>query len=62
MEGLFEMQKEHSGLKRVKERRKSIEILCIFFGIYTANEVSLSGEKPPKWFRRPEAPLVERTF
>ena len=42
MEGSFGTQKEHYDLRRVKARTKRTEILYIFFGIYTANEVQLA--------------------
>lgn len=42
MEGSFGTQKEHYDLKRVKARTKLTEILYIFFGIHTANEVQLT--------------------
>lgn len=42
MEGSFGTQKEHYNLHRVKARRKTTEILYIFFGIHTANLVHLA--------------------
>lgn len=42
MEGSFGTQKEHYGLRKVAARIKSTEILLIFFGIHTANVVSLA--------------------
>lgn len=42
MEGSFGTQKEHYGLRKVKARIKSTEILTIFFGIHTANLVHLA--------------------
>ena len=41
MEGSFGTQKEHYDQRRVKARTKLTEILYIFFGIHTANEVQL---------------------
>ena len=42
MEGSFGTQKEHYDLKRVKARTKKTEIMCIFFGIHTANVTQLA--------------------
>ena len=42
MEGSFGTQKEHYDLRRAKARTKRTEILCIFFGIHTANVVQLA--------------------
>lgn len=42
MEGSFGTQKEHYGLRKAAARIKSTEILLIFFGIHTANVVSLA--------------------
>ena len=42
MEGSFGTQKEHYDLRRVKARTKQTEVLCIFFGIHTANVVQLA--------------------
>ena len=41
MEGSFETQKEHYGLRKVAARIKSTEIMRIFFGVHTANVVNL---------------------
>ena len=42
LEGSFGTQKEHYGLRKIAARIKSTEILLIFFGIHTANVVSLA--------------------
>ena len=42
MEGSFETQKEHYGLKWINGRIKKTEILIIFFGIHTTNAVQLA--------------------
>jgi len=34
-------EKQHYGLDRIKARTKQTEILCIFFGIQTANAVRM---------------------
>ncbi|MDD7129073.1 MAG: hypothetical protein PUH91_09730 [Prevotella sp.] len=39
MEGFFQTQKEHYGLKRINGRIKKTGILIIFFGIHTTNAV-----------------------
>ena len=41
MEGSFDTQKEHYGLRKIAARIKSTEIMLIFFGIHTANVVNL---------------------
>lgn len=42
MEGFFQTQKEHYGLKRINGRIKKTGILIIFFGIHTTNAVQLA--------------------
>lgn len=42
MEGSFGTQKEHYGMRRIKARKKEIEMLYIFFGIHAANVVHLA--------------------
>jgi len=42
MEGSFGTQKEHYDMRRIKARKKETEILCIFFGIHSANAVLLA--------------------
>lgn len=42
MEGSFGTQKEHYGLRKIAARLKSTEIMLIFFGIHTANVVTLA--------------------
>jgi hypothetical protein len=42
MEGSFGTEKEHYGLTRIKARTKENEILWIFFGVHTANAVSIA--------------------
>ena len=39
LEGSFGTQKQHYSLLRIKARNRKTEILCIFFGIHTANAV-----------------------
>jgi hypothetical protein len=42
MEGSFGTEKEHYGLTRIKARTEENEILWIFFGVHTANAVSIA--------------------
>lgn len=42
MEGAFGTQKNHYGLNRIYARTAKNEILCIFFGIHTANAIEIS--------------------
>ena len=41
LEGSFGTEKQHYGLEKIKARTKQTEILCIFFGIHTANAVRM---------------------
>lgn len=41
LEGSFGTEKEHYGLRKIKARTKKTEILCIFFGIHTANALQI---------------------
>ena len=41
LEGSFGIEKEHYGLKRIRARSRSTEILWIFFGIHTVNAVEI---------------------
>ena len=41
LEGSFGTQKQHYSLARIKVRNRKTEILWIFFGIHTANAVSM---------------------
>ena len=41
LEGSFGIQKQHYSLSRIKARNRKTEILWIFFGIHTANAVSM---------------------
>jgi hypothetical protein len=42
MEGSFGTEKEHYGLQKIKARTELNEILWIFFGVHTANAVSIA--------------------
>ena len=42
MEGSFGTEKEHYGLTKIKARTEENEILWIFFGVHTANAVSIA--------------------
>jgi hypothetical protein len=42
MEGSFGTEKEHYGLTKIKARTEQNEILWIFFGVHTANAVSIA--------------------
>lgn len=44
MEGSFGTEKEYYGLQKIKARTKQNEILCIFFGVHTANAVRMIGK------------------
>ena len=41
LEGSFGNEKEHYGLRKIKARTQKTEILCIFFGIHTANALQI---------------------
>lgn len=41
LEGSFGAQKQHYSLQKIKARNRKTEILCIFFGIHTANAVCM---------------------
>jgi hypothetical protein len=41
LEGSFGTEKNHYGLSKINARTKANEILCIFFGIHTANAVDI---------------------
>ncbi|MBK8954655.1 MAG: transposase [Saprospiraceae bacterium] len=41
LEGSFGTEKDHYGLSKIKARTEANEILCIFFGIHTANAVDI---------------------
>jgi hypothetical protein len=43
LEGSFGTEKNHYGLSKIVARTKATEILCIFFGIHTANAVDIGN-------------------
>ena len=62
MEGSFGTQKEHYGLRKIAARIKSTEIMLIFFGIHTANVVTLQDESQSKYLLQPDVLRVEHDF
>jgi len=56
MEGSFGTQKEYYGVRKIKARRESTEILWIFFAIHTANAVIMAQ----KIKRKKEKRLLEQ--
>ena len=52
MEGSFGTEKQHYSLDKIKAKIEMNEILCIFFGVHTANAVRiakrLAQEKPSR--------------
>jgi len=55
MEGSFETEKRHYGLKRIKARTKPTEIFWVFFGVHTANAVRIASKRKEKLSREKAA-------